>query len=123
MKTEKNSYGEYEVVIPKGIAFWGWDKYIESENAMPSGRLLEGCRDHGYDQEYIGRGTVDGIPVVAIYLLDETDYNKDDDGNPDEDAGNWDWESAAKHGRLIVDVDELLSREYEAMVAGHEIKR
>lgn len=116
MKAIKNKYGEFEVVA--------WDEeYDETSCAEPSSRVLEGSRDHGYDQEYIGGGTVDGIPVSAVYLLDDDDYNSDDDGNPDEDAGNWDWDAAAKQGRLLVDVDKLTEAEYDALEAGEEIQR
>ncbi len=115
MKAKQNTYGEYITAA--------WDKYLEIRDPQPSSRVLEGSRDHGYDQEYIGHGAVDGIPVIAVYLLNDNDCNPDDEGNLDDDAGNWDWEAAEIQGRLLVDVDELTEEEYAAMTTGREIKR
>jgi len=105
MKITKNTYGEYIIEEVVGGA------YSETQPAQPSGRLLDGSRDHGHDQEYIGYGAINGIPVQAVYLLDQEDYDCDDEGTPNEDAGNWDWDAALLQGRLVVDVDKLTARE------------
>ena len=109
MKIIKNNYGEYEI---EDYA----DNYLETKQAQPSSRLLEGSRDHGYDQEYIGYGEIiDGIPVIAVYLLSEDDYNADAEGEPDEDAGGWDWDTALSNGRLLINIDKLSEDAYSLL--------
>lgn len=100
MKIIKNSFDEYILI---GAA----KKYIETDGAQPTGRILEGTRDHGYDQEYVSHGHVGEIPVIGVYLLSDDDYNADPDGEPDEDAGGWDWDRALANGRLLIDIDRL----------------
>ena len=100
MKVTKNVYGEYVIEDTD-------NRYNERISAQPTARILPGSRDDGYDQEYIGYGTISDVPVKAIYLLSEDDYNLDDEGEHDEDAGNWDWETALSNGRIIIDVDKL----------------
>jgi hypothetical protein len=75
-------------------------KYTETDQAVPTSRLLDGSSDHGYWQEYVGHGTVDGIPVVAVYLLDH-------DQADIEDEGNYDWDTALDNGRIVVDDNKI----------------
>lgn len=111
MKIVKNTYGEYEV---SDVG----NNYNETKQAQPSSRILAGSRDHGYDQEYKGYGEIDGIPVIAVYLLGEDDYNADEDGAEiDEDAGNWDWDNALSNGRIIINIDELSTDAYTILQA------
>ena len=64
------------------------EKYEEIEAPEATGRVLDGSSDHGYDEEWIGYGTICNSKVRAIYLID---YNEQDE-NPD----MWDWELALK---------------------------
>lgn len=64
--------------------------YNEIEQAEATGRVLDGSSDHGYDEEYIGYGEMQGKPVKAVYLID---YNEHDGS---EDPDFWDWELALK---------------------------
>ena len=125
MKAKINQeYGELEVIIPRYVtSYAGWDRYVETGGAEPTNRVLAGSRDQEYDQEYIGHGHVDGIPVTAVYLLSEADYNPDEDGTPDDYSRNWDWDVAAKQGRLIVDIDALTDAECEALETGIACRR
>ena len=86
--------------------------YNEDESCQPSSRLLDGSQDHGYYAEYVGRGYIDDMPVIAIYLIDEDDYPE---GLP-EDEGNYDWDEALYNGRLIIDIDKLDDAEYEMLI-------
>lgn len=108
VQIKKNAYGEYEVLDR--------EQYVETSQALPSGRVLEGSRDQGYDQEYVGYGTIQGIPVIAIYLLSTEDYDDDN-----EDTGGWDWDNALRNGRIVIDVDELPNDVYALLVAKGKI--
>ena len=61
--------------------------YNETVDAVPTSRVLEGSGDDGYMLEYEGRGTIAGIPVIAIYLLDW-------DESEVEDECDYDWDKA-----------------------------
>ena len=73
--------------------------YKETWQAVPSSRLLEGSSDSAFAAEYIGYGTLHGIPCRAIYLLSKEDM-EDIDGKPLEDEGEFNWENALKNGRI-----------------------
>lgn len=67
--------------------------------AYPTGRLLDGSGDHGYDEEWFEKATLpDGRACYRAYLFDESDIT-DDDGEP-LDAENYPWDS--EHVRRIV---------------------
>jgi hypothetical protein len=89
--------GEYEKVglISK-------EEIIETSHAQPSNRVIEGSRDHGYAEEWIGYGhLVDGRKVKIVYLFDSDDLlNGDDD--PIEDAGDYPWDTGLTQGRVIL---------------------
>ena len=106
MKAE-NRHGDW-------IVTEGMERYNETESAQATSRLLEGSDDHGYAAEYVGYGTIDGVPVKAVYLLDDEDM-QGGDGEEYEDAGNFDWDSALAQGRLIVDVDDLTDEQYDTL--------
>lgn len=80
-------------------------KYIETDPAMPTSRVLDGSSDYGYAAEYIGHGTINDIPVIAVYLLDAADMTNDDEGS-------WDWDKALANGRIILDVDALTDAQW-----------
>lgn len=94
--------------------------YHETRQAEPTSRVLDGSGDDGYDEEYVGYGHINGIPVKAIYLLTDDDMCYDD-GEPYDDEGNYDWDNALDQGRIIVDVDELTDNQWLQLVNTGEI--
>lgn len=80
-------------------------KYNETEQALPTGRVLDGSRDHGYMAEYKGYGSIGPIPVVAIYLVEWGQEGF-------ENEGDYDWDKALENGRIIIDVDDLTYDDY-----------
>ncbi|MEN6401633.1 MAG: hypothetical protein ABFD94_06785 [Armatimonadia bacterium] len=78
-----------------------WDKWESGGNAEPTSRVLEGSRDHGYDQEWIEPGLYDGEKAQIVYLLADGDL-LDDVGEPYDDLGNVAWED---HVARIVLID------------------
>ena len=89
----------------------GMDRYNETEQPEPTSRVLDGSSDHGYSQEWVGYGTVDGIPVKAVYLFDEDDIC-DEDGEEYEEADMYPWELALEQGRIVVEIDKLTDEQY-----------
>ncbi|OFW47585.1 MAG: hypothetical protein A2163_00765 [Actinobacteria bacterium RBG_13_35_12] len=79
--------------------------YSEEKQAYPTSRLLDGSRDCGYWAEYNGKGYINDIPVIAIYLLDF-------DQKEIEDECDYDWDTALENGRIIVDTDKLSDEDY-----------
>ena len=72
--------------------------YTEVRSAAATGRLTDCSKDIGY-VEYEGYGTVLGIPVVAVYLIDADDFAEI------EDEGDINWDAALKQGRLVIQED------------------
>jgi hypothetical protein len=107
MRAQKNAYGDW-------IVTEGADRYNETRQAEPTSRLLDGSRDHGYAAEYVGYGDIDGIPIRAVYLLNDEDM-QDAGGEGYEDAGDFDWDLAMEQGRLVVIEDELTDEQYETL--------
>jgi len=89
----KNKDGDYVYQGDKG-------NYMESRQALPTSRLLDCSSDCGYWAEYKGYGTIDDVPVIAIYLLDWDEESV-------EDEGDYDWDKALNQGRIILDIDQL----------------
>ena len=83
-------------------------KYNETEDAVPTSRVLNGSRDHGYMAEYKGYGSIGDIPVIAVYLID---YDQEDCEN----EGDYDWDKALENGRIIIDIDALTDDDYETI--------
>ncbi len=108
MKAQKNSNLDW-------IVTEGQERYNEQEQARATQRVLEGSSDHGYWREYVGYGVIDGVPCKAVYLLD--------DGQEEEDEGNYDWDQALINGRIEVVVDDLTDDEYDALTKTGELKR
>lgn len=107
IKISKDMMGEYTIDRH--------DLYIETDQAEASSRVLEGSQDCGWDMEYVGYGNVLGIPVRAIYLLNNPNNGIDYD---DEDfKEDWidqvDWDYALK--RLVVDVDNISWEQYNSL--------
>jgi len=98
----------------------GAERYDETESAQPTSRLLDGSSDHGYAAEYIGYGTIDGVPVKAVYLLDDEDM-QDADGEELEEEGNFDWDSALSQGRIVVDIDRLTEDQFDSLRENSEL--
>ena len=84
------------------------EKYNESGDVLPTRRVLEGSRDQGYMAEYKGYGSIDTIPVIAIYLLD---WDQEDI----EEEEDYDWDKALENGRIIIDIDALTDDDYETI--------
>lgn len=101
MKAQENRYGDY-------IVTEGTDRYKETAQAQPTSRLLDRSSDQGYWAEYVGYGTVDGVPVRAIYLLDH-------DQADIEEESDYDWSTALADGRIVVDVDKLTDAQYDTL--------
>lgn len=112
MKAQKNDYGDW-------IVMEGMERYSEKCQAEPTSRLLEGSRDHGYAVEYVGYGTIDNVPVKAIYLLDDQDMS--DIYGEHEDASNYDWDQALNNGRIIVNVDRLTDNQWDTLQTTEEL--
>ena len=93
------------IKTPAGYEVMDVANYVESETAEPTSRLLEGSSDHNYAAEYMGSGSVCGIPVIAVYLFADGDMSH-------EDTGQWDWDKALDNGRVIIDVDALTEDQY-----------
>ena len=72
--------------------------YTEVRTAIASGRLTDCSKDIGY-VEYKGEGTVLGLPVTAVYLVDADEINEV------EDEGDINWDAALKQGRLVIQED------------------
>ncbi len=107
MKAEKTRLG--------WIVTEGKDRYIETSQAEPTSRVLDGSADHGYAAEYVGHGQVDGVPVKAIYLLKDEDMYNDD--VPHDDEGQYDWDTALEQGRLVVEIDNLTDMQWATLRA------
>jgi hypothetical protein len=86
--------------------------YDETDQAQATCRMLDGSRDHGYAQEYIGHGTLLGLPVEAVYLLDDSDMPEDCN-----DEGDYDWDSALENGRIVVCVDDLDEDQHKKLMS------
>lgn len=93
----------------------GKERYIETRQALPSGRLLDQSEDYGFWAEYTGRGTIDGVPVIAVYLLDHDQANI-------EDEGDFDWDTALSNGWIEVDVDEFTDEQVNQLRSGNDLK-
>lgn len=58
------------------------DEVKPTGEAYPTGRLLDGSSDHGWDQEYFEPATLpDGRTCTRVYLFDDSD-TQDDEGQP-----------------------------------------
>lgn len=64
--------------------------------------------------EYKGYGTIDNVPVIAIYLID---WDQEDV----EDEGDYDWDQALMDGRLLVDIDALANSDYDTLTTTGEL--
>ncbi len=85
--------------------------YTEVRTAVASGRLTDCSKDIGY-VEYKGEGTVLGLPVTAVYLVDADEINEV------EDEGDIDWDTALEQGRIVVKEDyENYNEIVDAIVA------
>ena len=96
-----STYGDYQYTGDKA-------KYEETRQALPTNRVLNGSRDNGYMAEYTGYGSIETIPVIAVYLLE-------DDQEDIENEEDYDWEKALENGRIIIDVDALTDDDYETV--------
>lgn len=83
-----------------------YSAYDETVMPVPTSRVLDGSDDHGYYCEYIGRGTYYGLPVSAVYILDDCDVEPREweDYRAEED---YDWDAGLSQGRLVVGLDDL----------------
>ena len=82
-------YDNYKVVGDIDIN----DIAISGDGAYPTSRVLSGSSDHGYAAEYVETGIYRGRKVNIIYLFDDG-YDVDEDGEPYDDDGSYDWDSA-----------------------------
>ena len=90
------------------IVYIGTGVYNETVQAQATSRVTDGTQDQGYN-EWVGYGVVDGVPVMAIYLIDSDDQT--------EDAGDYDWDAALEQGRIVYDADRADDETHEAMTA------
>ena len=76
---------------------------IETGQAEPTSRVLDGSSDHGYIEEWVRYGHLkDGRNIKTVYLFDEDDL-KDEDGNDlYEDAGDYPWDTGLEQGRVVL---------------------
>lgn len=77
-------------------------EFASTGNALPTGRLLDGSRDHGYATEYYEPGTIRGNACHAVYLFDQDEVDAADERNGEEDLP-WD---DAHTARIILDDTE-----------------
>ena len=93
----------------------GAHRYIETDQAEPTNRVLASSYDNDFDEEWIGYGTIDGVPVRATYLIDYDQQGTDDD--------QYDWAAALGCGRLKVRVDDLTEEEFATLTNTGELHR
>lgn len=115
MKAQRNDLGDWIVVADDAT------RYNETSQAEPTSRVLDGSSDDGYAAEYVGYGDIDGIPVRAVYLLNDEDM-QDADGEEIDDAGDFNWALALEQGRIIVMIDELTDEQYETLGVTGEVR-
>lgn len=80
------------------IGYADFDDFTTERNAEPTSRVLDGSRDHGWDQEWAVDGTIflngEHVDARMIFLFDAGDVES-------EDASEWPWQERA--ARIVVE--------------------
>ena len=80
------------------VARVNFDDFTTERAAEPTSRVLDGSRDHGWDQEWAVDGTIffgiENIDARMIFLFDADDVEN-------EDASEWPWEDRV--ARIVIE--------------------